>query len=247
VLAFQQGRHPIIPNIPASWSCWLSKAISPRLPIAFTSTVIVSFLQISSSSNAQAHDLVGQATGEVIFGGIDSSKYNGDLIPLPIVPSPDGDARLTVQWTSLNIYINGECVYQSSQSNSLLNDGPATLLDSGTTLGRIPQDVLEVMQSLFSLTYDSQGEVWLGLCSITTDDIRLVFGFGAGPDVVIAVPASEIMRPYLSDSTGTNCLFGFQDGGIDAPFILGDTFLTSAYVYYDFDASTISLAQASWT
>ena len=39
---------------------------------------------------------------------------SGDLVAVPIVPSPDGDPRLTVQWTSLNISINGECVYQSS-------------------------------------------------------------------------------------------------------------------------------------
>jgi hypothetical protein len=145
----------------------------------------------------------------------------------------------------LNIYIDGECVYQSGQSGSSLNNGPATLLDSGTTLAFIPQDVFEEMQSLFSLTYDSQAGAWLGLCSITTGNIQLEFGFGAGPDVTITVAASEIMRPLSTDNA--YCVFGFQNGGTDAPFTLGDTFLTSAYAYYDFDAYTISLAQANWT
>jgi hypothetical protein len=103
------------------------------------------------------------------------------------------------------------------------------------------------MSSIFSLTYNSQAGVWLGLCSIATGNTQLEFGFGAGPDVTITVAASEIMRPYLGDNTGTYCLFGFQNGGTDAPFILGDTFLTSTYAYYDFDAYTISLAQANWT
>jgi Eukaryotic aspartyl protease len=147
----------------------------------------------------------------------------------------------------LNIYVNGDSVYQSTQSSSSLNNGPATLLDSGTTLGEIPQDVFEKMSSIFSLTYDSQAEIWLGLCSITTGNIQLEFGFGAGPAVTITVAASEIMRPFLGDNTGTYCSFGFQNGGTNAPFILGDTFLTSAYAYYDFDAYTISLAQANWT
>ena len=101
------------------------------------------------------------------------------------------------------------------------------------------------MQSLFSLTYDSQDDVWLGLCSIATENIQLKFGFGTGPQATITVPASEIMRPF--DSTGTSCQFGFQNGGTDTLFILGDVFLTSAYAYYDFDANTISLAQANWT
>jgi hypothetical protein len=103
------------------------------------------------------------------------------------------------------------------------------------------------MSSIFSLTYNSQAGVWLGLCSIATGNAQLEFGFGAGPDVTITVAASEIMRPFLGDNTGTYCLFGFQNGGTDTPLILGDTFLTSTYAYYDFDAYTISLAQANWT
>jgi hypothetical protein len=138
-------------------------------------------------------------------------------------------------------------MYQSSQSGSSLNNGPATLLDSGTTLAQIPQDVFEEMSSIFSLTYNSQAGLWLGLCSIVTGNVQLEFGFGAGPDVTITVVASEIMRPFLGDNTGTYCAFGFQNGGTDAPFVLGDTFLTSTYAYYDFDAYTISLAQANWT
>jgi len=156
-------------------------------------------------------------------------------------------ARLTVEWTFLGISINGECVYQSNQSSSAVNNGPATLLDSGTTLSFVPQDVFEEMESLFSLTYNSQSDIWLGLCSIATENIQLEFGFGIGPQVTITVPASEMMRPFSGDSTGTNCQFGFQNGGTNTLFILGDTFLTSAYAYYDFEASTISLAQANWT
>ena len=164
---------------------------------------------------------------------------------MPIVPSPDGNARLTVEWTSLNISTNGQSVYQSSQSDSSLNNGPATLLDSGTTLAYVPQDVFEEMQSLFSLTQDPQSGIWLGLCSLATENIQLEFGFGTTPQATITVPASEIMRPF--DSTGTNCQFGFQNGGSDSFFILGDVLLTSAYAYYDFDDNTISLAQANWT
>jgi Eukaryotic aspartyl protease len=180
----------------------------------------------------------------VIFGGIDSSKYTNELVTLPIVPSPDNLPRLTVAWFSLNIYVSGNLVYQSSQQSISLSTGPATLLDSGTTLAFIPQDVFDEMQSLFSLTQDENTGLWLGACSIASSDTTLEFGFGVGPDVTITVPASEILRP----GSGADCLFGFQPlGSTTSPYILGDTFLTSAYVYFDFDAYTISLAQANWT
>lgn len=144
-------------------------------------------------------------------------------------------------------------VYQSSSdSSSTLNAAPATLLDSGTTLAYVPQDVFEQMTSLFSLQNDANSGVWLGACSIAQQTgTYFDFGFGGSaagqPDVTITVLASEIMRPPPSGiSDDTICQFGFQppEGVLS---ILGDVFLTSAYAYYDFDSSTISLAQAYWS
>jgi len=205
---------------------------------------------ISSNSYSLYLDRFAASTGAILFGGVDSTAYYGDLVALPIVPSPDGVIRLTVSWTSFSITLSdGSCPFSSGQTTTSLSSTPATLLDSGTTLAFVPSDIFAAMQSAFSLTQD--GSTWLGACSIASTSASLTFGFGGAagnPDVTITVPASEIMRPDPDDSTGEMCIFGFQDGGSGVgPFILGDTFLTSAYVYYDFDAYTISLAQANWT
>ena len=198
---------------------------------------------ISSNSYSLWLDSTSSSAGEIIFGAVDSSKYTGDLVTLPIVPSPDGMARLTVEWSYFSVTVNGNQEYEADDSGS---NGPATLLDSGTSLAYIPSDIFSGVAQVFGLTQDASG-TYIGSCDISTWDATLNFGFGDsgnGPEVLINVPASEIMRG--SDDGG--CVFGFQPSSSSSdPSILGDTFLTSAYVYYDLDASTISLAQSAWS
>ncbi|KAK5443304.1 hypothetical protein LTS15_010839 [Exophiala xenobiotica] len=194
---------------------------------------------ISSTSYSLYLDDYALRTGQVIFGGIDTSLYAGQLVTLPIVPSPDGLSRLTVEWTGLSIYVEGSLKYSSGGSS--LDAVPATLLDSGTTLGYVPNDIFQALAEIFSLEQDPDTGRWLGLCSIQSLNAQLDFTFGTA--VTISVPASQILRAW--DSSGTHCQFGFQPGS--PPFILGDAFLTSAYAYYDFNAMQISLAQAGWT
>jgi hypothetical protein len=180
-------------------------------------------------------------TGQVIFGGIDTSLYTGQLVTLPIVPSPDGDPRLTVEWTGLSIYVERSLKYSSGGSS--LDAAPAALLDSGTTLAFIPNDIFQALAGIFSLEQDPDTGLWLGLCSIQSWNAQLEFTFGTA--VTISVPASQILRPWPSSET--QCEFGFQPAGDSTLYILGDAFLTSAYAYYDFNTMQISLAQAGWT
>ncbi|KAK5206449.1 hypothetical protein LTR47_006054 [Exophiala xenobiotica] len=196
---------------------------------------------ISSTSYSLYLDDYALQTGQVIFGGFDTSLYTGQLVALPIVPSSDGDSRLTVEWTGLSIYVEGSMKYSSGGSS--LDAAPATLLDSGTTLAYVPNDIFQAFAEIFSLEQDPDTGVWLGLCTIQSWNVRLEFAFGMA--VTISVPASQILRAW--DSSGTYCQFGFQPAGDSTLYILGDAFLTSAYVYYDFNAMQIGLAQAGWT
>jgi yapsin 1 len=130
-----------------------------------------------------------------------------------------------------------------SSGGSSLDAAPATLLDSGTTLAYVPNDIFQAFAEIFSLEQDPDTGVWLGLCSIQSWNVQLEFTFGMA--VTISVTASQILRAW--DSSGTYCQFGFQPAGDSTLYILGDAFLTSAYVYYDFNAMQIGLAQAGWT
>jgi hypothetical protein len=71
------------------------------------------------------------------------------------------------------------------------------------------------------------------------------FGFGSTTQVIISVPFSEIAVPNFIDNTG-GCVFGFEAAKANNVISFGDTFLRSAYVLYNYDSYTISLAQSSY-
>jgi hypothetical protein len=184
---------------------------------------------ISCRSYSIYLDDLQSSTGSILFGAADSSKYSGSLVSLPIVPSSDNLARLSVDWTYMSI-TNG------SGASTTLTQSSYTypvVLDTGYTQSVLPVDIYNALATAFGVTNDG---------SVTCDmpEGFFTFGFGEGPAVSIEVPFSELAVP---DGSGT-CLFGFAPSD-QSVISFGDTFLRSAYVYYDYDAMTISLAQSA--
>ncbi|OAP65445.1 hypothetical protein AYL99_01417 [Fonsecaea erecta] len=176
-------------------------------------------------------------SGFILFGDVDSSKYSGDLVTLPIIPYTDSAPRLQVEWTSLS------ATDGSGSTEALLQSGFSypVALDTGYTTSVLPVELFNELATYFNVYTDDAGN-YLVPCQMPSGSFT--FGFGDGPAVSIQVPYSELAVPEPSGSGA--CLFGFlpQDQSVIS---FGDTFLRSAYVYYDFDSSTISLAQAVWS
>lgn len=153
---------------------------------------------------------------------------------------------MTVAWTNLS-------VSTSSGSKQVTSSGfksPA-LLDSGTTLTILPDDIYEELFEFFQAQSDGQGDaiVECGLLDSATGSLDFQFGGSDGP--VIKVPFSEFALPAIGtngewltfDDGSLACVLGIQGTQEELPVILGDTFLRSAYVVYDLDNKQISLAQ----
>ncbi|GAM38466.1 yapsin [Talaromyces pinophilus] len=191
------------------------------------------------------------STGSCLFGGYDTKKFSGNLLAVPIQPDESSGelTSMTVAWTALGITTqSGSQTITSSSFKS-----PA-LLDSGTTLSIIPDDIYESLVTFFDATLDQAGDA-IVKCNLLDDSGTLDFTFGGSDGPVIKVPFSEFALP----ATTTNgqqatfndgslaCYLGLQGTGSDptsqVPVILGDTFLRSAYVVYDLDNKQISLAQ----
>lgn len=196
---------------------------------------------IGSNSYSIYLDSDQSSTGSIIFGGVDSSKYTGDLVPLPMVPYVDGVPRLNVNLSYISV------TDASGSTTQLTPDGysrPVTL-DTGSTLTDVPSDAYNSILSLFSTTPNTNGDL---STSCTAPSGSLTFGFGEGPAVGITVPFSELAVPYPGQSSdASSCLYGLSSQSeTQSVMTFGDTFLRSAYVYYDFDNLQISLAQSAW-
>jgi hypothetical protein len=178
-------------------------------------------------------DDINSATGELLLGGIDSSKYSGALTTFPIVQSSDGEARLSIEWDSLRITNR----YGATTTISNSSFPYPAVLDTGYSFTVLPVDAFNTLANFFGVRTQSDGSYAVN-CALGPG--FLDFGFGS---LTIKVPFSEVAVPIPGQSY---CSFGFipQEQSVIS---LGDTFLRSAYVYYDYDNMKISLAQAVWT
>ncbi|KAI0118441.1 aspartic peptidase domain-containing protein [Nemania sp. FL0031] len=194
-------------------------------------------------------------TGTVLFGGIDTRKFIGRLKEVDILR----DARSN-DYTSFTVALESLKVNSSSSSNGseLLDEQIPVILDSGTTLTYLPPRVARRIYSAFNAVDDTTGT---GLVYVSCDllssekDTTIEFQFGGSSGPLIRVPIDEIVldnvKAYISIGLldiptlpfDDVCSFGIQP--LSNIYLLGDTFLRSAYVVYDLSNNKIALAQAN--
>lgn len=181
------------------------------------------------------------STGSILFGGVNSAKYEGSLVTVPVVPTEGIYFELAVALSGVSF--NGK----SMAGN---NELPiAVLLDSGTSLLYLPDDIVTNIYNEVNVVYE-QGTAY-GYCEDANQNKNISFTFSGQ---TINVPLNELYIPVGTTSTGqpvtfqngkAACIFGVAPSGGSTP-LLGDTFLRSAYVVYDLTNNEISLAQTDF-
>ncbi|KAH8705659.1 aspartic peptidase domain-containing protein, partial [Talaromyces proteolyticus] len=172
-------------------------------------------------------------TGSILFAGVDKAKFCGALEVVDVQPYQGGIYAFYVTLNSIS-YTTG------SGTSTIASTASLALLDSGTSLTAVPQDVLQTIVSQFpTAQYDSQYSVYVVPCSAGQQAGHFTFTFG---NKAIRVDLSEYV---LQENEQGSCRLGFQ-ASPDDTYILGDTFLRSAYVVYDLVNNQIGLASSSF-
>ncbi|PVH15750.1 uncharacterized protein CXQ87_003599 [Candidozyma duobushaemuli] len=159
-----------------------------------------------------------EGKGSIIFGGIDTEKYEGELTKYPVA----GSRGLALNVESADI--GGQTIQLDKE----------ILLDSGTSLNLWPQDLIDAVGKELNGKYQ-QGFYFVD-CDQPTDK-HLTFDFGQNK--------IDVSYQDLVWKSQGYCLLGVQPG--ESTLIFGDVFLRSAYVYYDLSSHEISIAQAKYT
>jgi hypothetical protein len=190
----------------------------------------------SNSYSLWLNDLAANR-GSILFGGVDSGKYQGELQTLPIQSQSGVFAEFLITLTGLQLGT------QSIASDLAL----AVLLDSGSSLTYLPDTLVQQIYSAVGAQFDADEGAAYVPCSLANDRRNLTFTFSSP---AVAVEMNELVldlvtaggrRPTFQNGV-TACLFGIAPAG-QGTNVLGDTFLRSAYVVYDLDNNQISLAQ----
>ncbi|KOG98874.1 aspartyl protease BAR1 [Saccharomyces eubayanus] len=205
----------------------------PNFPQILKSEHIIDVVAYSLFLNSPDSD-----TGSIVFGAIDESKFSGDLYTFPMVNEyptiVDVPATLAMTIQGLGAQNKSSCEHETFMTTKY-----PVLLDSGTSLLNAPKSIADKMASFVNASYSADEGIYILDCPDSTDGVEYTFDFG---DLQINVPLTSLI---LSPETeGGYCGFAVQP--TNDSMVLGDVFLSSAYVVFDLDNYKVSLAQANW-
>lgn len=186
--------------------------------------------------------------GNILFGGIDNAKFNGDLTILPLQSDTESNAidSFTVTFAGLNITGNGGKVVYNTQTNA------PVILDSGTTLTYLPDEIANaIADGVGAVSNNNYGVVVP--CDVAQTQGKFHFQFGNSADgPIISAEISQFVLPFPSDivspkfrSGKTACRWGILPAEGN-PNLFGDTFLRSAYVVYNIEGNQVGIAQTNF-
>ncbi|POR32849.1 Elongation factor G, mitochondrial [Tolypocladium paradoxum] len=220
-----------------------TRATYPNLPVALEHAGLIKTVAYSLWLN----DL-SASTGSILFGGIDTEKYVGQLTKLPVLLNKrvNNDTAFAVSMYSL------EAASPSGSDTLTSSDLPIpVVLDSGTSLTYLPQDMASQAWQEVGAVWDSDAQAPLLPCSFANHAGHFSFVFTGPQGPRINVTMDELVLaltngPAPTFTSGpyrgkTVCEFGIQNQ-TGPPFLLGDTFLRSAYVVYDLVNNEIGIA-----
>ncbi|KAI0887210.1 acid protease [Annulohypoxylon maeteangense] len=179
-------------------------------------------------------------TGSILFGGVDTAQYTGSLQTLPIQANNGVYSEFMITLTSLSV----------GNSTIADNQALAVLLDSGSSLTYLPDEMVEDIYEAVNAQYDSSAGAAYVPCSLANQKATVDFVFSTPKisvemnELVLDLITANGQRPTFSNGV-TACLFGISPAG-SGTNVLGDTFLRSAYIVYDLDNNEISLASTNF-
>lgn len=191
--------------------------------------------------------------GQILFGGIDTKKFEGDMLAIDVLESQPGI------FTSFEITMTSLTAKSPSGSDVLGSDEFAlpVVLDSGTTLSYLPTALAAQIWKEVGAVYLRSDQNAFIPCAMRNSPGTFEFGFAGPNGPRISVDMTELVLP-LGDEGERGpafpsgkyqgqeaCQFGIQNYTSE-PYLLGDTFLRSAYVVYDLENNQIGLAKTDF-
>lgn len=211
---------------------------------------VIDQLQAQGFTNTKAYSLwlndLDSNTGSVLFGGIDTKKYQGSLTGLPIQKN-----KRSGTYSDFTVVLSSISYTSSSGKVTNINiDNTPVILDSGSTLMYLPDSAADAVAKAVGASYVRSQKTYYANCNIASNSAGVNVGFGGNGGPTIFVDLTELLIPAQTKSgapaTDNNgnpiCTFGIQrSDGQDVLF--GDAFLRSAYVVYDLTGNQLYIAQ----
>lgn len=118
-------------------------------------------------------------TGSVLFGGVDTEKFNGMLATLPVIKEGGQYREFIVALTELKV-----------AGQAVVSTPIPVLLDSGSSLTYLPTTYAQAVFKIFNAQYNNQAGAAIVDCSYRNSQQTMDFTFSG---VTITVPFNEMV------------------------------------------------------
>lgn len=177
----------------------------------------------------------GGRNGHVLFGGIDHSRYNGQLHYVPVTQKGFWQVKLDAFKTpTLPFNKTSNPTHTGTKPAWIEHATPKqdAILDTGTTLIILSTSAAkEIHSSIPGATLDPKLG-YLVPCSLRNIPSSSAIGFKLNGKY-FKVPLADLAYEAVDGETGKTCLSGVQ-GGQEGLWILGDVFIKNNYCVFDY-------------
>lgn len=202
----------------------------------FVPTLVNQGLIKTSAYSLWLNDLKSES-GTILFGGVDTAKFEGKLESYPV--------QTADRYKEFTIVLNN--IAPSGSPFPVEFTSVLARLDAGTSYIYVPSATASAFWKVWKAIPDPDGYPYIP-CELAKDPTTIDFTFGSKK---IRVPMSQLvfrnpdLKPLTTDSGVTLCVLGILP--TEGKTTLGLTFLRSAYVVYDVGRNEVSIAQAKYT
>ena len=177
-------------------------------------------------------------TGNLLFGGVNKARYEGELQTVPVLP-------VYGEYYSLTIALTDISVTSTSGTKSYAAGLPlAVTLDNGSAFILLPKEVVDPIYKEVGAGYSKKDSAAYIPCKMSVADYNVTFSFSGA---MVSIPISELVFDSYTEAgfPDGDCVFGlsYSEPGVN---LMGDSFLRSAYVVYDLANNEISLANTNY-
>jgi hypothetical protein len=176
-------------------------------------------------------------SGGLLLGAIDTSKFAGPLVRVPVVTATG----------QVGYYLPKPTVSFNNQT-FVPDENTTCLLDSGTHADYLPFNYSGIVGSQFFngsggiLVYENDVVGWNGSCESIPRDLNISYafeGYNDGKSVRIDVPLRNYARGAALQGNASVCLLNLEVGGCT----FGAPFYSGAAIAVDDDAGVLAMAQ----
>jgi len=162
--------------------------------------------QINSNAYSLWLNDLDASMGSILFGGVNTDKFNGQLQTVPIIPEQGVYAEFIIALTGVGV--NG------SEGSLVSNLASPALLDSGSSLMYLPDNVAQDVFNAVGAQYDErQGAAFVD-CDLANSDMTIDFTFSSP---TIRVGMDELVIVAGVDRGQPICILGIAPAGGSTP------------------------------